>query len=44
MCRSKLYDLLRAGAIESVHIGASRRVPVAALVAYVERLRREAVA
>jgi excisionase family DNA binding protein len=44
ICRSKLYDLLRAGAIESVQIGASRRIPVAALVAYVERLRREAVA
>jgi excisionase family DNA binding protein len=44
ICRSKLYELLRAGVIESVHIGASRRVPVAAVVEYVERLRREAVA
>jgi excisionase family DNA binding protein len=44
ICRSKLYDLLRAGAIESVHIGASRRVPAAALVEYVERLRQETVA
>ncbi len=44
ICRSKLYELLRAGVIESVHIGASRRVPVAGVVEYVERLRREAVA
>ena len=44
ICRSKLYELLRAGAIESVHIGASRRIPVAAMVEYVERLRRDAVA
>jgi excisionase family DNA binding protein len=44
ICRSKLYELLQAGAIESIHIGASRRIPVAAMVEYVERLRREAVA
>ena len=28
ICRSKLYELLRAGVIESVHIGASRRIPL----------------
>jgi len=44
ICRSKLYELLRAGVIESVHISASRRVPVATVVEYVERLRSEAVA
>jgi excisionase family DNA binding protein len=44
ICRSKLYELLRAGAIESVHVGASRRIPVAAMVEYVDRLRRDAEA
>jgi excisionase family DNA binding protein len=44
ICRSKVYELLRAGAIESVRIGASRRIPVAAVTEYVERLRREAAA
>jgi excisionase family DNA binding protein len=37
--RTKLYDLLRTGAIESVRIGAARRIPAAALTAYVDRLR-----
>jgi excisionase family DNA binding protein len=32
ICRSKLYELLQAGVIESVHIGASRRITVAAMV------------
>lgn len=40
--RSKLYDLLRAGRIESVRIGGSRRVPRMALEEYVERLRADA--
>jgi excisionase family DNA binding protein len=44
ICRSKLYELLRAGVIESVHIGASRRIPVTAMTEYVERLRQEAMA
>jgi excisionase family DNA binding protein len=44
ICRSKLYELLQAGVIESVHIGASRRIPVTAMVEYVERLRQEAMA
>jgi excisionase family DNA binding protein len=39
--RSTLYELLAAGAVESVHIGKSRRVPVAALERYVERLYLE---
>jgi excisionase family DNA binding protein len=37
--RSKLYELLQAGELESVHIGACRRVSVDALTSYVERLR-----
>lgn len=40
--RTKLYELLRCGALESVQIGAARRVPVDALHAYVERLRTSA--
>ena len=44
ICRSKLYELLQAGVIESVHIGTSRRIPVAAMVEYIERLRQEAIA
>lgn len=42
--RSKLYELLRAGAIQSVKIDGCRRVPQTALHEYVERLRREAAA
>ncbi|HUR17499.1 MAG TPA: helix-turn-helix domain-containing protein [Acidimicrobiales bacterium] len=37
--RSTLYELLAAGAVESVLIGKSRRVPVAALDDYVVHLR-----
>ena len=37
--RSKLYELLAAGEIESVRIGSSRRVPMKGLHDYVERLR-----
>jgi excisionase family DNA binding protein len=37
--RSKLYELLRTGALESVHIGACRRIPAEALADLVERLR-----
>ncbi len=33
--RSKLYELLRAGVVESVRIGTCRRVPAAALSGYV---------
>jgi excisionase family DNA binding protein len=36
--RSKLYELLRDGEIRSVRIGRSRRVPWAALGAYVASL------
>lgn len=37
--RSKLYELLAAGAIESVRIGSCRRVPADALEDFVARLR-----
>ncbi|KLL09843.1 MULTISPECIES: helix-turn-helix domain-containing protein [Protofrankia] len=37
--RSTVYELMAAGQIESVRIGRSRRIPRAALVAYVDRLR-----
>jgi excisionase family DNA binding protein len=36
--RSKMYELLAAGAVKSVKIGALRRVPVAALEEYVAAL------
>ncbi len=36
--RSKMYELLATGAVPSVHIGRSRRIPVDALEAYVEGL------
>lgn len=39
--RSTLYELLAAGRIESVQIGRSRRIPMAALADYVEQLRAE---
>jgi len=36
--RSKLYELLAAGLIQSIRIDGSRRVPVEALETYVARL------
>lgn len=42
--RSKVYELMRAGALESVRIGACRRVPRAAVQAYIESLREGLVA
>lgn len=36
-----LYQLLDNGSLESVHIGACRRIPAAALEDYVARLRAE---
>jgi excisionase family DNA binding protein len=41
--RSKQYALLGAGEIESVTIGASRRIPYQDLTRYVERLRNQDV-
>lgn len=37
--RSMVYELIRAGELESVTIGRLRRIPVVALEQYVERLR-----
>lgn len=37
--RSKTYELIAAGVLESVHIGRSTRVPVAALHDLLDRLR-----
>lgn len=37
--RTKLFALLRSGELESVRIGANRRVPRAALDRYIEGLR-----
>lgn len=39
--RTKVYELLRIGVIESVRVGTARRIPSAALTAYVDRLRAE---
>ena len=37
--RSKVYELMQTGQLQSVHIGACRRVHVDALTAFLERLR-----
>lgn len=37
--RTKFYELMATGQIESVKIGKLRRIPAAALDEYVERLR-----
>jgi excisionase family DNA binding protein len=42
--RSKVYELLRAGALASVRIGASRRIPVEAVGAYVAALAVDSAA
>ena len=41
MGRTKTYELVVKGQIPSVQIGRSRRVPVAALRAFVERLTQQ---
>jgi excisionase family DNA binding protein len=38
--RSTLYELIASGAIETVRIRRARRIPVDALHAYIEGLRR----
>jgi excisionase family DNA binding protein len=40
--RTKFYELLDTGEIESIHIGRSRKIPADALSDYIDRLRREA--
>lgn len=42
--RSKLYELIGSGELVTVKLGRCRRVPVAALEAYVRRLQEEAEA
>ncbi|MCH7837981.1 MAG: helix-turn-helix domain-containing protein [Chloroflexi bacterium] len=42
--RSSAYVLIRQGELASIKIGAARRVPVAALSEYVERLQAEQAA
>ena len=37
--RTKVYELILVGALESVKIGACRRIPADALAAYVDLLR-----
>ncbi|KJE25402.1 transcriptional regulator, AlpA family [Frankia torreyi] len=39
--RTTVYDLIRANRLEAVQIGRSRRVPRAAVLAYVDWLRGE---
>jgi len=39
--RTKVYELIAAGELESIKIGAARRIPVEALHAYIERLRAD---
>jgi excisionase family DNA binding protein len=40
--RSTLYELIAAGAIDTVHIGRACRIPISALKHFVESLRQSA--
>jgi excisionase family DNA binding protein len=40
--RSKVYELLQTGQLESVHIGACRRVPAEAVHSFLRSLRANA--
>jgi excisionase family DNA binding protein len=42
--RTKVYELMRTGALRSVRLDGLRRVPVAALDEFVKRLQAEAAA
>ena len=42
--RTRVYELMRLGLIESVKIHGCRRIPTEAVRDYVDRLRRDAVA
>ncbi|SDK04144.1 helix-turn-helix transcriptional regulator [Nonomuraea jiangxiensis] len=42
LSRWQIYNLIRSGELESVKVGRSRRVPVAAVDNFVTRLREEA--
>ncbi|MEA2581354.1 MAG: hypothetical protein QOE83_2246 [Actinomycetota bacterium] len=39
--RTRIYELIASGELESVRLGGTRRIPQAALVDLVERLRAE---
>jgi excisionase family DNA binding protein len=41
ICRTKVYELMGRGQLESVRIGSSRRIPMAAVVEFVQRLRED---
>jgi excisionase family DNA binding protein len=41
---TKMAELIARGEIESIKIGASRKIPADALTAYVDRLRAEQLA
>ncbi len=41
LSRSRLYGLIRTGDIDSIKVGNSRRIPTAAVHAYVERRMME---
>jgi excisionase family DNA binding protein len=43
MGRSRVYELMKSGELESVHIGRSRRIPVEALRSFVDKLRTSQV-
>ena len=40
--RTKVYELIRSGALRSVRVGGLRRIPVAALDEFVARLEGDA--
>ncbi len=42
--RTKVYELMRLGLLESVKIHGCRRIPTEAVRSYVDRLRRDVVA
>jgi len=42
--RTKVYELMRSGALRSVKIGGLRRIPATALVEFVARLEAEEAA
>jgi len=42
--RTKVYELMASGSLNSIKIGRSRRIPVDALTAFVEAIAREGAA
>jgi excisionase family DNA binding protein len=44
IARSRVYQLVGAGELESIVIGRSRRIPESALQAYIDRIRAEQAA